>query len=260
MKKFKISMIVVLVSIVLFAGNVNAQNDDYGIGYTTTQVIRNTAPVTYTVNNPNGASATFTWTVTGGTIVVGGVDRISPYTQVGSGATESIQVRWDNTNTTSVNNGTLSVSKAVTTGSNTCNSAVQNFAVQSWVAPSATSSTADFSVCGGTNLSAYPIDLAFTGKSDYRYAWQLVRNSDNTAVASSAGELISASATATVAVNYAVVAGETYTFSLTYMYDDFTDFSAATSGNVSTATVAITALAAPVIGPVQSSDSLTERP
>lgn len=240
---------------ILISGNILAQS--YADG--TTQVVRNTSPITYSANNPDGASAVFTWTVTGGTIVVGGVDQTSPYTQTGTAAaTVSIQVRWNNTNTTSANNGTLVVSKTV--GTLSCPSAIHTVNVQSWVAPSASVTTAPFTVCSATASS---VNLAFQGNagtSGYLYRWRVVRVSDNAVIENHTAADIS-SATATATVNIAAITNATaspvqYRFELTQMQDGFTDIAA---GNITSGSVLFTVNPVPTIGTINSSASLILR-
>jgi hypothetical protein len=236
--------------------NLNAQTN---YADASTQIIRNTALVTYTANNADGVNATFTWTVTGGTIVVGGVDQSSPYVQVGTAAaTVSVQVRWANTNTTSANLGTLAVSKTV--GALACPSADHTVNVQSWVAPLARVTTTPFDVCSGNTGT---VNLGFEGNpgnSGFLYRWRVVRVSDNVVVEDhTAANISSAAATAS-----ATIAGITnvtsspvaYRFEITQMQDGFTDIAA---GNITAATVTFNVNPVPVVGPINSSTSLTLR-
>ena len=52
------------------------------------EIVRNTEPVTYYVNNPFGNNAELTWTITGGTIM----GHASPYTADGA---DTIKVLWN---------------------------------------------------------------------------------------------------------------------------------------------------------------------
>ena len=246
-----LSMVLTLSGTNLFA------QTTYGTGYTTTQTVRNNADIQYTVSNPDGITATFTWTVTGGTIYVGGIAQVSPYAQPGTvAANVSIYVRWDNTNKTSANAGTLSVSK--TTG--TCTSNVQTFTVQSWVTPLARVTTVPFSVCSGTSSS---VNLNFegnSGSSGYLYRWRVIRISDGSVTEDHTAASISTAAPAAIAtiagITNASGAPIQYRFELTLMQDGFTDVAA---GNITTANVTFTVNPASAIGPISSSNSLILR-
>lgn len=242
---------------------VSAQTD-YGTvgGYADPQVIRNTNPVTYTVGNPDGAAATFTWTVTGGTIVVGGVDQASPYTAL---AANSIQIRWNNTNRTSSNDGTVTVSKVVDYGGGTvtCTPASdQSFDVEAWTSPKGEVTTADFDDCAG---AAPSIDLAFEGRANYEYQWRVYLSTAPGVNLQSSGApaVWASSAAAAATVNLAALPNATsgdliYIFELTAMRDGFTDIAA---GDISADNqVEIIIHPVPVVGPVNSSSSLTPRP
>jgi hypothetical protein len=257
MKKQTLLSILIISTILTISGiNLFAQTN-YGTGYTTTQTIRNNSDVQYTVSNPDGVAATFTWIVTGGTIYISGVAQPSTYTQPGTAAANvSIFVRWDNTNKTSANAGTLSVSKTV----GTCASTVQTFTVQSWVAPLARVSTASFSVCSGTASSASVDFEGNAGNSGYLYSWRVVRVSDMSVVEDHTASLIP-STTTTVTPSIAGITNTSgapiqYRFELTLMQDGFTDIAA---GDVSAANVTFTVNPVPAIGPINSSNSLILR-
>lgn len=239
---------------ILISGNIFAQS----FPHNGTQIVRNTSPVTYTVNNPDGVNAVFKWQVEGGTIVSGG-DQTSPFTQAGTAAaTVSIQVRWDNTSTTSANTGKLTVSKTV--GTLNCPSADHVLNVQSWVAPSASVTSTAFTVCSG---DASSVNLAFQGNAGtagYQYRWRVVRDSDNhleqdhTATSSS-------SATATATVNLAAITNTTtapvkYRFEITQMQDAFSDM----DGTITAGSLVFTVNPVPSIGTINSSASLSLRP
>jgi len=255
MKNSKLLTASLFVLGILISGNILAQS----FTHNSTQIVRNTSPITYSANNADGVNATFTWTVTGGTIVVGGVDQTSPYTQNGTvAATVSIQVRWNNTNTTSANTGSVTVSKTV--GALSCPSADHLVNVQSWVAPSASVTSTAFIVCSG---DASSVNLAFQGNagtSGYLYRWRVVRVSDNVVVEDhTVANISSAIATASVniaAINNATASPVQYRFELTQMQDGFTDIAA---GNITAATVLFTVNPVPTIGTINSSTSLILR-
>lgn len=239
---------------ILFSGNILAQS----FTHNSTQVVRNTSPITYSANNPDGTSAIFTWEVSGGTIVVGGVDQTSPYIQNGTAAaTVSIQVRWNSTNTTSANTGTLTVSKTV--GALSCPSADHVVNVQSWVAPSASVTSTAFTVCSG---DASSINLAFQGNAGaagYLYRWRVVRVSDNAVVEDhTAANSSSATATASVAIagiTNATAAPVQYRFELTQMQDAFSDM----NGTITAGSLVFTVNPVPTIGTINSSANLILR-
>jgi hypothetical protein len=249
---------VLTIALVLFLTGVNMlAQTNYGTGYTTTQIVRNSSDVQYTVSNSDGTNATFTWTVTGGTIIVGGIPQVSPYTQAGTAAaTVSIYVRWDNTNKTSANSGTLSVSKTV----GTCSSNTQTFNVQSWVAPLARVTTTSFNVCSGTGSSVNVSFEGNAGTSGFGYKWRVIKVSDGSVVEDhTATTLYSASNTATV--NIAAIANTSgaavqYQFELTLMQDGFTDVA---NGDLTAAKVTFNVNPEPVVGPINSSNSLILR-
>lgn len=248
---------ILIISMLLSLNGINLLAQTYGIGYTTTQTVRNNSDVQYTVSNPDGLAATFTWTVTGGTIYVGGLAQVSPYSQPGTvAANVSIYVRWDNTNKTTANAGTLSVSKTV----GTCASSVQTFTVQSWVAPLARVTTTPFSVCSGTASSASIDFEGNAGNSGFLYRWRVVRVSDGSVVEDHTSSSIS-SATSPVTPTIAGITNTSgspiqYRFELTLMQDGFTDIA---TGDIAAAKVTFTVDPAPAIGPINSSNSLNLR-
>ncbi|HEY4787123.1 MAG TPA: hypothetical protein VIH57_13790 [Bacteroidales bacterium] len=244
---------VLTIALVLFLTGVNMlAQTNYGTGYTTTQIVRNSSDVQYTVSNSDGTNATFTWTVNGGTIIVGGTPQVYPYTQAGTAAaTVSIYVRWNNTNTTTANNGTLTVSKVV---NGTCTSNVQTVNVESWVAPSVSITSTPPAICSGNGTS---VNLAFTGKSNYLYWWKVTRLSDNTIVEDHTTSSTSSTlATSTVTIAPITNAtSQTYRFEVTRMQDGFTD----SDLNLTGISVDFIVNAPLPVGPINSSNSLTPR-
>jgi hypothetical protein len=239
---------------ILISGNILAQV--YADG--STQIVRNTSPITYSANNPDGANATFTWNVTGGTIVVGGVDQGLTYNQVGTIATTvSIQVRWNNTLTTAANTGKVTVSKTV--GTLNCPSADFVVNVESWVAPNVnTVTTSTPSICSG---SAPTIGLELQGcpsGKGFSYDWQ-VRDASNVVVTSGTGT----STNATIAsvpgignIDNSTGTNQTYTFVVTSLLDGL---SGAAVTSFTASSVNFTVNAVPTIGTINSSTSLTPR-
>ena len=257
MKRQTTLAIVIIIQFLALTGiNLVAQTS-YGTGFTTTQTIRNNTDVQYTVNNSDGTNAIFTWTITGGTIIVSGLPQVSPYTQLGTAAsTVSVYVRWDNTNKTTANAGSLIVSKTV----GTCTSINQTFTVQSWVAPKASISTMPFSVCSGTPISVNANFEGNAGNSGYLYQWRVVKVSDGSIVEDHTASSIS-SVTATSTITIANIVNNSgaailYRFELTLMQDGFTDVA---SGDISAANVIFTVNSVPVIGIISSSNSLILR-
>jgi len=256
MKTLNFLTVSLFIAGILLTGNLFAQTNFVDAS---TQIVRNTSNITYTAANADGVNASFTWTVTGGTIVVGGVDQVSPYIQAGTvAANVSIQVRWDNTNTTSANLGTLSVSKTV--GTLLCPSAGFTLNVQSWVAPSASVTSSSFNVCSG---DASSVDLAFlgnTGNSGYLYRWRVVRVSDSVVVEDhTAADNSSAATTANVAIaGITNVSGApvNYRFELTQMQDGFNDV---TINAFAAGSVVFTVNPVPVINNINSSSNLILR-
>lgn len=245
--------------IVLAYCGANAQTDygTVGVGVTATQVIRNATNPTYTVANPDGAAATFTWTVTGGTIVVGGVDQVSPYT---AAAANAIEIRWSNTNRNTANTGTVTVTKVVDYGGGavTCTpSTAQTFNVEAWTSPKGDATTADFDDCAGATPS---VALAFEGRANYEYQWRVYNQAaPGVDIQTSGGWVSGAAATATVniaALANATAADIVYVFELTQMRDGFIDIAA---GTITDSQVLITIHPIPVVGPVNSSSSLILR-
>lgn len=130
----------------------------------TFEQIRNTDTITYYVNNPYGNNAEFTWTITGGTMV----GHSSPYTADGA---DTIQVIWDDSNKTSANYGSLTVSEIVKwPGGSSCSSEEEQINVESWVQPKAITDTSDIIICSG---ESFAIKVDFEGKSEYKYKWKL---------------------------------------------------------------------------------------
>ena len=246
MLKTGIALAIVLVTI-----NAGAQTD-YGSGYTDPQVIRNTDPISYTVSNPDGNNATFTWTVTGGTIV----DQSSPYSATGA---NSIQVIWDNANKTSVNIGNLTVSKVIDHGDGvSCPGPDQIMEIQSWVSPKATVATSNFHVCSG---EASTVDLTFEGKADYSYKWKVYQKDTPANIVEDKTGSFLTSNTSSVTVDIASVVNISgsdiiYVFAVTQVQDAFADID---DGDITTATVEMTVHSTSDIGPIQSGSSLISR-
>lgn len=238
---------------IIISGNTIAQT--YADG--SNQIVRNTSPVTYTASNPDGTTATFTWTVTGGIIVIAGVDQGTSYTQTGTAAgTVSIQVRWNNANTTSANAGTLTVSKTV--GTLDCPSATHTVNIQSWVAPNASSiSTTTATVCSG---AAPLISMTLQGNPNglgFSYRWQIIRLSDNQVIEDQTSTSTSATVTVPVSViNNTSGVNASYRYRLVELQDAFAG-TAVTSFTASS--VDFTVNAVPVVGPIDSSTGLILR-
>jgi hypothetical protein len=257
MKKQTLHLTLMTVLILFLTGATLFAQTNYGTGYTTTQIVRNTSDVQYTVQNPDGASASFTWIVSGGTIIVGGVAQTSPYVQAGTAAsTVSVYVRWDNTNKTSANNGTLNVSKTV----GACGSSTQTFTVQSWVSPLARVTTAPFSVCSATSSSVSVNFEGNAGNSGFLYQWRVVKVSDGSVVEDHTASSVS-SATSTANISIAAITNTTgaavsYRFEITSIQDGFTDIA---NGDLTAANVTFSVNPEPVVGPISSSDSLNLR-
>jgi len=255
MKTFKLITTTFLFACLFLTSSLFAQTDYVG---NQTQTVRNTSLVPYTVANGDGVNATFIWTVSGGTIVVGGVDYPLTYTQTGTAAaTVSINVRWDAASTTTVNSGTLSVSKSI--GALACTSADLLISVNSWVAPSANvTSISPVVVCSGT---AATVDLAFQGNvTSVAYRWRVVRVSDNAVIEDhTTTDATATSATTTVSISAianATTAPVDYRFELTRMQDAFTTPVVTT---FTTGSVIIRVNPIPVINNINSSSSLILR-
>jgi hypothetical protein len=243
MKTLNFLTVSLFIAGILFTSNIFAQTNFDG---TVTQIVRNTSPITYTVANPDGAGTTFSFIVTNGTILVNGAPKASPFDTLTAAANVSIQVRWDNTNKTSANIGTLAVSKTL----GTCAGSVLTLNVQSWVAPSVTASSTTTTFCSG---GAPLIDLAFQGKSNYGYTWQVLDASNNVVQGPTAVANVN-TITTTVTPSGITTAG-TYRFQITTMQDGFTDVV-----NNSVVTVAYTINPIPTINNINSSSNLTPRP
>lgn len=125
---------------------------------------RCSVPITYYVHNPYGNNATFTWTITGGTIP----GHTSPYTSDGA---DSISVIWNAAATTEANPGSLKVWETVHWPDGaSCSSAEEQIQVEAWVRPKAITDTTDRYVCLD---EAFTIPVFFEGKPGYRYTWKL---------------------------------------------------------------------------------------
>jgi hypothetical protein len=129
-----------------------------------TEQARCSDTITYYIINPYGNKAEITWTITGGTII----GHPSPYTADGA---DTIQVIWSDSNKTSANYGSLSVSEIVKwPGGISCPSPEEQIDVESWCLPGAKTDTSALVICPG---ESFTVKVDFEGKPEYRYKWKI---------------------------------------------------------------------------------------
>jgi hypothetical protein len=230
--------------------------------YTDPQVVRYTASgVTYSVANTEGTKASYTFTITNGTI-----QSVTPasgtktaltatFTDVPNGTPVSITVVWNNTNKTSSNDGTITVSKTVDFGGGSCGSAgTQVSNIKSWTMPLAKVTTPTFDVCSG--VAPAPIAVSFEGNagtSGYEYKWKVSKVSDGTGGEDHTASFTSSAAASTTVPVAAITnnsgAPIAYKFEITQMQDGFTDI---VNGDITTASVTFNVNPVPTVGPISS--------
>lgn len=241
---------------ILISGNILAQTDYTSVN--NEQTVRNTSLINYSIENTDATSAIFEWTVTGGIIVVGGADQGTTYTTptaIANGASSVISVRWDNTNKTTVNSGSLSVRKSL----GGCWGTPLAITVYSWVAPNVTAvTTSTPSICSG---SAPTIGLTLQGcplNSGFSYNWE-IRDASNVVVDSGTGTSTNASVASVPSISNrsnSTGTNQTYTFVVTSLLDGL---SGAAVTSFTQSSVSFTVNAVPTIGTINSSSSLTPR-
>ena len=134
---------------------------------------RSADTIIYFVQNPYGNNAEFTWTITGGNIV----GHSSPYTANGA---DTIQVIWNDSNKTTANIGSITVSEVVNwPGGSSCPSDEEKINVESWVQPKAIAEGNNLKVCSG---ESFILKISFEGKPGYEYKWRLYSKTDSTIV------------------------------------------------------------------------------
>lgn len=147
--------------IIVLVFGINLLNARAQINYEQT---RSSDTITYYLINSYGNNAVFTWTVTGGEIA----GHLSPYTAAGA---DTIQVIWSDSNKTTANYGSLSVSEVVNWPSGaSCPGDEEQINIESWVQPKASTDTAGIIVCTG---EPFVITVNFEGKPEYKYKWKL---------------------------------------------------------------------------------------
>ncbi len=196
--------------------------------------------------------AEFTWTITGGTIA----GYSSPYTADGA---DTIKVIWNDSNKTSANYGSLTVSEIINWPSGaSCQSAEEQIDVESWVQPKAITDTSAIIVCSG---EPFVISIAFEGKPEYRYKWKLYDKENPIILIQdyTASFITSINPSADIVFDGIENSSNTenlYEFEVTDIQDGLND---SIPGNVSMARVTVYVQPKPIVGILNSTNPLIRR-